>query len=220
MQINFKLIRSNRSTLSLYVQKNGEVLVKAPLFLPMQKIYQFVDKKSEWIVKKQQLALMRYSLLPTLNSGEKIQILGEIYQIELCEIKRAVVGEGKLILPSENAKQHLKAYCLKEFKQYITQRVQAYAMAGGILINGVRISCATKRWGSCSAENKLSFNLSLCLLPKHLIDYVILHELCHVFEKNHSERFYALIVAKMPDYKKRVQELKGYSAFCDFFSKV
>lgn len=74
----------------------------------------------------------------------------------------------------------------------------------------VSIRNSKGRWGSCSAEGNLNFSFNLVFLPEHLVDYLIVHELCHLRELNHSPRFWALVSLCVPDYRKRRMELKSW----------
>ncbi|MEG2087448.1 MAG: SprT family zinc-dependent metalloprotease [Angelakisella sp.] len=93
-------------------------------------------------------------------------------------------------------------------KQELPQRVQRLAQQMELTPAGITITSAQSRWGSCSAKNRLSFPYRLMLLPDDLIEYIIVHELAHIREKNHSPRFYAVVAAYLPDYKARVTRLK------------
>ena len=96
----------------------------------------------------------------------------------------------------------------QEAKQYIPPRVEYLAVRMGLYPQGVKITSAKTRFGSCSAKNSLCFSCYLMLYPKEAIDYVIVHELAHIKEKNHSDRFYKVIEDFMPDYKSRIRLLK------------
>ncbi len=99
----------------------------------------------------------------------------------------------------------------KQARQLITARVKHYADLLGLNVNKIRISNARKRWGSCSAKNNLSFTWRLILAPLEIIDYVVIHELMHIFEKNHSRRFWARVEEFYPDYRKIRKWLKQNS---------
>jgi predicted metal-dependent hydrolase len=74
----------------------------------------------------------------------------------------------------------------------------------------LRLSSAKTRWGSCSGQNTISINWRLSILPEELLEYVIIHELAHIKEKNHSSKFWDLVSQFCPDYKQKRKELKGY----------
>lgn len=94
-------------------------------------------------------------------------------------------------------------------KQYIPPRVQYYANIMGVQYTGIKITSAKTRFGSCSAKNSLCFSLYLMAYPIDAVDAVIVHELAHIKEKNHSPRFYAVVQSTMPDYKTRIKVLKS-----------
>lgn len=91
----------------------------------------------------------------------------------------------------------------------IPPRVAYYAAQMGVKPAGVRITSAKKRFGSCSGDNRLCFSWRLMLYPNEAIDYVVVHELAHIREKNHSPAFYKVVANVLPDYKRRVEMLRN-----------
>ena len=94
-------------------------------------------------------------------------------------------------------------------EKIICPKVDYYASLLGLYPEKVGFTSAKTRFGSCSAKNSINFSCFLVLYPDEAIDYVVVHELCHIKEKNHSPRFYALVSSVMPDYKRRVGMLRG-----------
>lgn len=97
----------------------------------------------------------------------------------------------------------------KKAKEIIPERVKIYSEIIGVTPASVKITNAKKRYGSCSAKNNLCFSLYLADFPLEAIDYVVVHELCHILEHNHSKRFWAKVAKYLPDYKQREQILKN-----------
>lgn len=93
-------------------------------------------------------------------------------------------------------------------KEKLPVKVQHFAEQMGVKPTGITITSATTRWGSCSPRDRLSFPYRLMLLPDELVDYIVVHELAHIREKNHSARFYAVVEEQMPDHKERRAALK------------
>jgi predicted metal-dependent hydrolase len=104
-------------------------------------------------------------------------------------------------IPSISAKE--AEFLRQKAKEIVPNRVQYFAEKFHFEYKGVKITSARRRFGSCSAKKHLCFSLFLALCSPDEIDYVVLHELCHTVEMNHSARFYALLESYMPDYKKR-----------------
>ena len=96
----------------------------------------------------------------------------------------------------------------KRSREYIEEMVNRYSQTLGLNPGGIRISNALCRWGSCSSDNHLSFSWRLIMAPCSIIDYVVVHELTHMKEKNHSMRFWGLVAKTIPDYKKQRLWLK------------
>lgn len=86
---------------------------------------------------------------------------------------------------------------------YIPKRAEYFSKILGVTYNRITIRNQTTRWGSCSGRKNLNFNCLLMLMPKEMIDYTVVHELCHLKEMNHSKNFYALVASVLPDYKER-----------------
>ena len=103
-------------------------------------------------------------------------------------------------------------------KQYIPQRVEYWAEIIGVKYNSVSIRAQKTRWGSCSSKGNLNFNCLLMLTDTEAIEYVVIHELCHIKELNHSKRFWSLVEAYMPNYKEVQKHIKSMES--EIFSRL
>ncbi len=101
-------------------------------------------------------------------------------------------------------------YLVQDAKRLIPPRVEQYAKDMGVTYNRITIRSQRTRWGSCSSKNNLNFNCLLMLAPDDVIDYVIVHELCHLKEMNHSKRFWAEVKRVLPDYEMSYNWLKKH----------
>ena len=110
--------------------------------------------------------------------------------------------ENIRVTPEEEAAARKKAL------PYLTQRTKYFSEIMGLKPNGIKITSAQKRFGSCSGKDSICYSWRLMLYPPEAIDYVIVHELAHIVHKNHDAKFYSLIAKYMPDYKEREKMLK------------
>ncbi len=118
--------------------------------------------------------------------------------IASCVLKLRNIPIQKEKTPSE---KRLEAIYRKAAREYFPKRVSHYAHMLGVTYGKISIRDQKTRWGSCSSEGNLSFNWRLILAPPDVLDYVVIHELCHRKEMNHSKEFWALVESLMPDYK-------------------
>ncbi len=125
--------------------------------------------------------------------------------IASCVLKLQNVPVQREKTPSE---KRLEAIYRKAAREYFPKRVSHYARMLGVTYGKISIRDQKTRWGSCSSEGNLSFNWRLILAPPDVLDYVVIHELCHRKEMNHSKEFWALVESLMPEYKERRKWLR------------
>ena len=178
MKQTIKIIRSNRRTISLEITRTGDVLVRAPRYMPEEEIQQFVRDKSGWLEKHLQ--------------KRKTE-------------QEALKEEGKF---TEHEIKKLQALA----KQVIPEKVAYYAQLLGVTYGRISIRKQKTRWGSCSREGNLNFNCLLMMAPPEVLDYVVVHELSHRLEMNHSARFWAQVEKVIPDYRKPRKWLKEHGS--------
>ena len=158
----------------------------------------------------------RKSVLIEILSVDTLRIRAPYYLSD-AEIHRIVQKKEKAIIKKadglsflplrERSKEEI-AFLRDRAKEWILLRVRQWSDYTGLFYSGAKITSARKRFGSCSAKKGLCFSLYLAEYPQELVDYVILHELCHTVEMNHSSRFYALVERFMPDWKDRERALR------------
>jgi hypothetical protein len=209
-----RLIRTKRKTIALIVEHDGSLTVRAPLRVANKQLLTLVEQKAEWIHSKQELVktLPPVSLTANYSNGEPFWFLGKAYPLEIMpEAALPLLLDGKFLL-AQNALPKAKAAFTQWYKKQsahlIAERVSWYALKYGFAYQQVKITSAQKRWGSCSAKGTLCFTWRLVMAPPAEIDYVVVHELVHLVEKNHSKAFWAKVEAIMPEYKERRRWLR------------
>jgi predicted metal-dependent hydrolase len=208
------LIHSKRRTVSLIVQRDGTLTVRAPLRMPAAHIQEFVQNHADWIQKKQ--AQAQASPPPP----EKHYINGETFLYLGKEVPLTIVPPRRPALSFSGGRFHLANSHLPKARQVfirwykaqalavLSERVAFLAEKNGFTWRKIRISSARTRWGSCSTGGTLSFTWRLVLAPPEVIDYVVIHELVHTQIKNHSVKFWHKVAEITPEYKRRVSWLK------------
>ncbi len=215
---SYTLIRSKKRkrTLSLRIGDDGRVIVQVPYRTADRDVASFVRAKQGWIEKN--LTLHRQHSRERgkprrFVPNDTFPYLGDIYPLEICERGKGqplVLVHGSFQLDRgshEKARELFVKWYAGRAKEIIAERVDHYRRQLGFPPVEVRITGAQSRYGSCSADNRLSFSWRLIMAPYPVIDYVIMHELAHVKHKNHSKRFWGFVEEMDPDYRKHRQWL-------------
>lgn len=196
-----KIIRSKRRSISLIINDNADFIIRAPLKAKDNDILKFIQQKSNWIIKKRREQLANKITPITFKSGDKINLLGNYYNLICINAKMVRIDENNIIIPIEKPKEQLIKFLKKEAQKYFTERTKYLADLFGFEVVSISIGSAKTCWGSCSFTNRIHFTYKLSLCPIDVIDYVIIHELCHTKFKNHSHEFWNLIKKCYPNYK-------------------
>ena len=206
------LIRTNRRSVSLEIRGKGELIVRAPLRLAHSCILDIVRKKAEWIKEKQQH--MKTREIPSANEkyflGQKLNVItvsGEKASVSFDENNLFIT------MPQHRTVQALLSRWYKtKTLEIVLSRAVRLANEFGLGFTKVSISTASRRWGSCNKKGHITFSFRLVMLPLEVVDYIIIHELAHLVELNHSKRFWATVHKMMPEYELHEKWLKhnGY----------
>lgn len=196
-----KIIYSNRKTISLVVDYNGDFIVKAPINCSISKIDNFIKDKADWIIKKRISESMNNRAKITATAGEIINLVGKDYKIQQKEVKSGRMVENTIILPTKNSLESLVRLLKRFAKVYLDTRVKQISTVMNTEYSSVSVNSAKTNWGSCSFDNKLHFTFRLMFCPENVIDYIIIHELTHTKTKNHSKKFWSGVAKFCPSYK-------------------
>ncbi len=213
--VEYTLVRSKRKTAVIYVRGNG-VEVRAPLKLPKREIDRFVLSKEKWIEKRLLQAAERSESKSafSLNYGGKIIIQGREYPIIPQDGSRIEFDGEAVYLPPGLTPEQIKYACVNLYrglaKMHLLKSVTYFSKIMNVSPSDVKVNGAKKRWGSCSAKKSINFSWRLIMANESVIDYVVVHELAHLTEMNHSARFWSVVSRAMPDYQERRNQLRDF----------
>jgi predicted metal-dependent hydrolase len=209
-----------RKTLGLYVLADGALEVRAPRGVSRRRIEAFVEARREWAVAARERQLQRQQRQNVIAPGAVVWLHGEPLRLELRAAARAGIAceAGRLLVevrdPADLARveRQLDGWYRQRAERVFAERLALNLARFPELTAApeLRLRRMRRRWGSCSRAGCITLNVELIKLPLVLLDYVIVHELCHLFEFNHSPRFYRRLEQALPDWQPREAELKHY----------
>ena len=225
-KIPYRLHRTNRKNLRIVVSPDLSVEVFAPVNISDSRIQAAIFKKAPWIAKTLD-RLQSYHPLPSLKryvSGETFVYLGRQYRLRIihgAKTKASLNGQFlHVMVPDQTNGRWVRAAVEKWYKTRAAEVFRryfdkCYRIASRHNIPSPELSVRTmqRRWGSCIPSKRIMLNIKLVQAPVHCIEYVIMHELCHLVRNDHGRRFYALLTRCQPDWRKRKEVLDRISVF-------
>ncbi len=210
-----KIIRSKRRTISISINEDAELVVRAPKKLSIEKIQDFIYEKEKWINKKKKL--IEDQMKDTSLNQNKLLYLGFLFPITLNQTSsKKLIFSGEEFISNSNNPEILslsiKKWYKNKFKEIAIPRLNYFADKYNLSVNQIRIKEQKTMWGSCSSKNNINLNYLLIMAPMDVIDYVIIHELVHTIHRNHSVNFWKSVESIMPNFKEAKRWLKenGY----------
>ncbi len=217
--------RSNRKTLSLSILKDGQVVIKAPLKMSTEAIDRFVFEKQNWI--RQKLAYIEHNKekYDDVMHYKKFMLFGNEYSLKLANVKKIETSNTEMTIyipkdtPEEKVMTKLKSWYKKIAKNILEERLDYICKLIKLKPNAFRISDSKGRWGACNSKGNVSFNFRVVMLEPSVIDYVIIHELCHLVEMNHSKKFWNLVYSFLPNADIQKKKIKECSFLLTLYNK-
>ena len=217
MELAYTIQRSaKRRKLTITVERDRSVVVHAPEGTSDEKIRQVVESKRQWIYEKighpQKYKDLPHAPGKELVSGESALYLGRQYRIEI--VKTGLSGiqfARRFLIPATQRGKRaeaLREWYISKAKEKIIPRVKYHARELGVDFADVKIVDNRYRWGSCTVNNNVNFNWRLIKAPMFVIDYIIVHELAHLIETNHTPKFRNIVRAQSPTMEKAKVWLK------------
>ena len=222
--LSFEVRRSDRrKTIGLTVGRAGELVAYAPAVTSTEELSCWINKKLLWVHGK--LALKEASapkmLAPEYVSGESFCYLGRRFRLKVVERqKEPLLFDGTRFLLRHDACPaggHFRGWYIQTGTDWLRRRAERLSQLAGSQPSGVDVRELGYRWGSCGRKGMLFFNWKILQLPVRLVDYVVLHELIHLRERNHGPAFWAALERALPDCQERKKALaekaKDYLVF-------
>lgn len=230
LPFQYQIRRSERAIKARIIVAPGKIEVVAPRHVSEHKLHQFVLSQQQWItnaLKKLESKKSQYNRLSpeSYHHGVNIPYLGASYplvvrssklkkvKIELADEFIASVPEYLLNeSPSHAIRQALTVWMKKQLKLQVELIVQRHAPSKNLFPRSISIKNQKTRWGSCGIHNDININWLLILAPLPVLEYVVVHELCHIQFRNHSHHFWALVAHHLPDYQNQRYWLKQFGS--------
>jgi|SRR5579872_2282494 len=217
-ELNYSIVRSpKRKTVTITVERDRSVIIRAPQEMPDDDVRRLVDAKRQWVLQKLREPQKYKHRMPPgkeVVNGESAPYLGRDYRIEITDTASGDVefSEMFFVPPARQARRRevLRDWYIRQANERIIARVHQHARELGVNFSGARIVENRYRWGSCTVADKVNFNWRLIKAPMFVIDYVIVHELAHLIEPNHTSHFWSIVRAKTPTMDKAKSWLREH----------
>lgn len=199
-----QIIKSRRSSLTISINPDGEVIVKVPLLVPKFIINNFIREKSDWIEKTLAKINKRKPNKKRHQEGEFFLFLGQKYKLKFDHVLEVQLKNGEIIFPHAavfRIEKEMTNWYIRKAQEIISKRVEFHAQRMHASYKDLRFSDTRSKWGTCFRDNSLQFSWRLVMAPLMVLDYVVIHELVHTTEKNHKDTFWGKVRLYTPAYK-------------------
>lgn len=208
MSIQYSIVYSERKTISIIVERDRRVIVRAPWNTSEALIDKEIQKRKRLLQSK----IERNQKYPFKTetkefvSGESLMYLGEIYKLYVQEESfEGILFDNKFFISRENQKganKLFKEWFFESAQEFIIPKVKSIAKQIGVFHNNITILDLKYRWGSCTPKDNINLNWRLIKAPVSVIEYIIVHELTHLLEANHTQEFWNRVAVQLPNYDK------------------
>jgi len=218
------IIRTNKRSLSLMINAKGELIVRAPYNYPESRIFDFIKQKEDWIIKKQNAVRSNsYINLNVVNYNVFLFLGKELTPLISNEVKEIMINENKLLIPakiqSDKILNKIEKWYRKVAEEVLVERVNYLANQLRLRPLNIKTNNNKTRWGVCDSHGNIAINWRAIFLPPNLLDYIVVHELCHLLEFNHTPAFWDVVSNVIPDYQILRKHLKCLNYLILLFRK-
>ena len=229
--LEYSLRRSNRKSMGIAIERDGAIIVTAPHQAKFNEIEKFVSEKKIWIYQKlaKKKTLNREKPKREFVNGQGFLYLGKSYRLKLIDngkmksarspnvtVLRLWHGYFELAESEKaNARNHFISWYRKQIKEQLKARIPRYDKRIGVKVKDTRILDLGHRWGSCGRNEVINFNWRSVMAPVWVLDYILVHEMVHLIERGHTDRFWRIVARIIPDYEENALWLNENGADLD-----
>jgi len=230
-RLEYMLRKSNRKSMGISIERDGKIMVTAPHNAELIDIEKFVSEKRVWIYQKlaQKKALNREKPKREFVNGQGFLYLGKSYRLKLIDDAGNKPGKSSKTEPlrlwhgyfelaeteKAKARNHFISWYRKQIKRQLKERIPRYDKRIGVKVKDIRISDLGHRWASCGRNGSINFNWRSVMAPVWVFDYILVHEMVHMIERGHSDRFWSMVSRVIPDYEEYARWLNENGADLD-----
>lgn len=217
MQLDYEIVYANRKTITITVERDRSVVVRAPVGVSAEKIEEVVASKRLWLYEKINHT-QKYppAVRKEFITGETIMYLGRYYRLQITDDEEPGVRFQNRFYISRHhqaqAGQLLRGWYMARAREKLTPKIRTCAEALGVRYNQILISDLKYRWASCTPKNNLNFNWRIIKAPIFVVDYLIVHELAHLLEPNHTPAFWNIVAVQAPRYELAKEWLRKHGS--------
>jgi len=229
--LEYSLRRSNRKSMGIAIERDGAIIVTAPHQAKFNEIEKFVSEKKIWIYQKlaKKKTLNREKPSREFVNGQGFLYLGKSYRLKLIDngkmksarspnVTMLRLWHGYFELAESekaNARNHFISWYRKQIKEQLKARIPRYDKRMGVTVKDTRILNLGHRWASCGRNGVINFNWRSVMAPVWVLDYILVHEMVHLIERGHTDRFWRLVSRVIPDYEEHALWLNENGADLD-----
>ena len=229
--LEYSLRRSNRKSMGIAIERDGAIIVTVPHQAKFNEIEKFVSEKKIWIYQKlaKKKTLNREKPRREFVNGQGFLYLGKSYRLKLIDngkmksarspnvtVLRLWHGYFELAESEKaNARNHFISWYRKQIKEQLKARIPRYDKRIGVTVKDTRILDLGHRWASCGRNGVINFNWRSVMAPVWVLDYILVHEMVHLIERGHTDRFWRLVSRVIPDYEEHALWLNENGADLD-----
>lgn len=219
--INYKIIRKRRKTIGIKITDKGEVIITSPFGVSEETIKNIIKKKQKWITDKVKLIKeANFAYNRAFKDGERFLFLGKELELEIIKVNKPICNteiEGEKVRVFINLSSMTSGDTIsnaivklyrKEAARLFKERTDIYSKVLGVGPKRIFIKDQKTLWGSCSSKGNINYNYRIIMAPISIVDYIVVHELCHLIHMNHSKEYWNTVKSVLPDYEKRRKWLK------------